>query len=532
MEKIWKYIVPAILCISLASCIKNDVPYPLVVPQISELSIPDAREVIINQSSRCITAVLPEDADIQNVRVSKLVLADKVTTCVPSMEGKWNLTTPKSFKFKNYDEYDWTLKAQQNIERYFTVKGQVGASAIDVENKRVCVSLSKKVRLYEAQVKTMKLGPAGVSTYSKTIDQIKNLENGEELEITAHGRTEKWLIYGQYSDSSIDFTAVNAWTKRVWLEANGVEGQENGFFYRVKGAQEWIPAKNIRHEGGNFSCCVDGLQPLTSYEVYAFTGSENSDIREFTTEGEEELPNAGLNVYSNAEDSKYQSFFDPAHALWNKKWWDSGNSGSTLVGANGVICSVDLDEKSEGIASARLNSRYVVIKFAAGNLFTGEFAGLVGTKGGKVNFGRPWHTRPASLKFDMKYICGNIDYIDEVPAGTNIKMGDSDCAEIYIALGKWDYKTYGGTPDSPVQVNTTDKASFFDPNGDDVIAYGNYIISSSTNGWQQVEIPLSYKSLDQQPTHIIISCASSRYGDYFTGSSSSVLWIDNFRLEY
>ena len=34
------------------------------------------------------------------------------------------------------------------------------------------------------------------------------------------------------------------------------------------------------------------------------------------------------------------------------------------------------------------------------------------------------------------------------------------------------------------------------------------------------------------PTHIIVSAASSRLGDYFTGSSESRMWLDDLRLVY
>ena len=74
--------------------------------------------------------------------------------------------------------------------------------------------------------------------------------------------------------------------------------------------------------------------------------------------------------------------------------------------------------------------------------------------------------------------------------------------------------------------------SFFDRNGENVIAYGEYVSNKSTEGWTQISIPLEYKSLTRKPTHIIVSAAASLLGDYFTGSEDSILWMDNLRLEY
>ena len=83
-----------------------------------------------------------------------------------------------------------------------------------------------------------------------------------------------------------------------------------------------------------------------------------------------------------------------------------------------------------------------------------------------------------------------------------------------------------------MEVNTTDRSTFFDPQGESVIAYGRYVVGESVEERTKVEIPLEYVSTSRKPTHIIISCASSMLGDYFTGSPNSVLWIDDLRLEY
>ena len=81
-------------------------------------------------------------------------------------------------------------------------------------------------------------------------------------------------------------------------------------------------------------------------------------------------------------------------------------------------------------------------------------------------------------------------------------------------------------------MNTTDKSTFFDPEGEDVIAYGRFIADRDYDSWTRIEIPLDYRTLTKRPTHIIVSAASSMLGDYFTGSADSKMWIDDVRLEY
>ena len=95
-------------------------------------------------------------------------------------------------------------------------------------------------------------------------------------------------------------------------------------------------------------------------------------------------------------------------------------------------------------------------------------------------------------------------------------------------------------------MNTTDKSTFFTKDDDSVIAYGDFtantssdswagktqVIQTGENGWMQLEIPIEYKDISRRPTHIIVSFAASRLGDYFTGSSKSRMWIDDVEMVY
>jgi hypothetical protein len=115
-----------------------------------------------------------------------------------------------------------------------------------------------------------------------------------------------------------------------------------------------------------------------------------------------------------------------------------------------------------------------------------------------------------------------------------------------VAIGTWNYKTYGGTKDSPIHINTTDESTFVDfytdantiANGDLIIYNDGYSInkadkvSSTTSAWVEYTIPLNYHTLTAYPTHIVVSCASSQFGDYFTGNDGSQLWIDKLELIY
>ena len=140
-----------------------------------------------------------------------------------------------------------------------------------------------------------------------------------------------------------------------------------------------------------------------------------------------------------------------------------------------------------------------------------------------------------------------MDHVDGSPSGVSLKKNETvDRAQIKFALGTWDNKKYGGSVDCPILVNTTDESTFVDFNTDEsTIAYGDLIIyndgiqlngapkeSKAVGDWNEYTIPLQYFDTDTFPTHIVISFASSQYGDYFSGSTSSRLWIDAVELVY
>ena len=95
-------------------------------------------------------------------------------------------------------------------------------------------------------------------------------------------------------------------------------------------------------------------------------------------------------------------------------------------------------------------------------------------------------------------------------------------------------------------MDTTDPSTFVDYKTDkSTIGYGQLIIhhdgyilngaplaNSVTDQWVEYTIPIDYRDLDNLPTHIIISCAASQYGDYFSGYSNSKLWLDKVELIY
>ncbi len=541
-----RILIISLLPLLALSCVKNDIPYPVVIPHILTLEAEGAKSVDIDNGNMTVNIVLEENYDLKNILIKgyttdmeedRLSVSDKIV-------GRHDLTSPWTVTLSTWQDYRWTISAERPVERYFTVEGQVGATVMDVENRRAIAYASKTVNLSSVKVKSLKLGPKGVSTYSMNISDIKKFvdadgnETSVEIEVRSFGDSEYWTLFVEHSDISVNVKNVNVWTNEVYLTAVGVDGQANGFRYRVSGASGWtdVSGSAITADGGQFTAHITGLEPATTYEFYAYTGEDMTDVAQFTTDPARQFPNNSFEHFSLVKDATYYKWYDPAcdDPESREIWWACGNGegkenpGTGTLGL--VLTYPDGDDKVDGGWSVRCESKSLAGVLACGNLFTGRFAKIIGTTGGAVNYGRPWTTRPKALRVWYKYQSGVVDIIGKKPVGDNTQIGDQDRCEIAVSVGNWDYKKMGGVPDSPVYVNTTDEI-YYTSKSQGVIAFG-HLVSDRSCDWTQIEIPLEYKTLTERPTHIIVTCAASYLGDYLTGSSQTRLWVDKMELVY
>ena len=553
MNKRLIYLISALFAIT--GCITNDLPYPVVVPNVVSIDVEGAGNVEIDNAGKMITVHLQEYVNPKKVNVKSLEVDSEIAEFSSALIGVHDLTSPYKFSIRTYDDYEWTLTAVKDIVRYFTVQGQIGSSVIDEANCRAVATVGKNTDVADIKVTSLKLGPEGLSDYSKEMSSLKDFTHGQTVDVTFFDETQTWNLFVEVTDVSVDIEKVNAWARKAYVTCAGTAGKENGVHYRKLGTLKWTPVlqDDITSEGGTFTAQITGLEPDTAYEVYAYSGEDNTDVWEFTTEPATMIPNGSFEYASKVAGKDYYKFYDPSCGVADGMYmfWGSGN-GEGSEGVNGsanlgiVITYIDTEIKVDGRQSVLAQTSQMAGMLAAGNLFTGQFAGLVGTSGGMVNFGRPWSTRPSALKIYCRYETGKMDIINDAPAGVTLSKDDYDMAEIKFALGDWDYRKYGGSKDSPVHINTTDADTFVDFNTDvSTIANGNLVIhhdgyilngdakvSASTDEWVEYTIPLNYRDMERMPTHIIVSCAASRFGDYFTGCSSSKLWVDAVELVY
>lgn len=328
------------------------------------------------------------------------------------------------------------------------------------------------------------------------------------------------------------------WADRATLYGEIIEGRqaEGPFYfrYRKKGSDEnW--SENV--EGSQqpdsrliLSPEIKGLTPGTTYEYQLLESEKPSSIVcEFTTEAAVQLPNYSFENWSGGVPKLI-------HGSGESMFWDSGNHGTQKVSAN--VTEPDSSVKHSGNYSARLKSMYASMlgigQFAAGNMFIGQYldtqmSGLTGN--GVLGLGRPFTARPLALRGYIRYISGTVD-----KGGDRIANGKQDEGIIYMALTDGEGESYNGTNWSFI-IRTKDQ-HFFSKDEANVIAYGEKVWTANTEGEGMVpfEIRFNYEEKadgkTRIPNRLLLVAAASRYGDYFQGSTQSVMWLDDLELVY
>ena len=328
--------------------------------------------------------------------------------------------------------------------------------------------------------------------------------------------------------------AANAWSNFAMLNA-GITAKTEAFKNsglvmqgRKAGETEWTEIANSELTGDatdNVTTTLKGLTPETTYECrLRYVDGETeivSDPVTFTTEKQIPLYNGGFENW----------WMDGNVAYANEQgvsYWDTSNKCAASFGGSNT--SQETSIVHGGSSAAKLESKYIVIKFAAASLYTGSFGALKGTEGAWLNWGVEHVSRPTALKGYMQYApaniasSGNQGFSSSAPAEAPGR-GEPDVCGMYCALLS-----------ESLVVDNTDMSTFPDWETDSrVIAYGSLKDEQNvnTNGqWQEVNIPLVYRDLTRKPTHLLVVFSASKYGDYFHGGKGSLLYVEDFELVY
>lgn len=511
------------VCLTLTAvtcgCLSDDIPYPHIQANFLEISAEgQTRPATIDSINRTVTFYLPEQTDIYAVPITGVKLTPDATVVDDVLSQPVDLSEPYKLNLHLYYDYTWTLTAVQDIERYFTVTGQIGSSTIDVPAHRVVATVSDKTDIANLHVESIKLGADGSDMNPSLEGHNVDFTHPVEVIVTTHGHRTIWTIYIDQTTSVVSTIRVDAWTNVAWVYCQTEAGRPMGVQYRLKGDTEWtdVPESWIYADGGDYYARLVHLSPFTAYEARAVSDDQYGEIIDFTTGTAVQPPN--MDFESWWLDGKIWCPW----AQDGTPYWGTGNKGATTLGPSNTTPSEDTPTGS-GL-SAQLLTKFVGIgilgKLAAGNIFVGSYVATDGTNG-ILSFGREFTQRPTGLKGYLKYQTAPISSTTQ---GFENLAGRPDTCIIWCALID---------QNEPFEIRTRPtNRQLFDKNGPYVVAYGSAEYGQNTSGWIPFEFKLDYTSTQRVPKYLLITASASKYGDYFTGGDGATLWLDNLELLY
>lgn len=542
-----------LLCLLLATAckIENDIPYPIVDGSIQAFEAEgqcdangnSSTQTTINKNDRTISLYVNDTVDISRLRITKLTVTNDATLVIDSAlcsnyskfptagfeslealpvstDTRVDFSQSVQMTLRTYQDYVWKIDVQQIINREIEVEQQQKV-VIDEINHNVIIYVAPGQSLSQIKVKTFKLGgthgtvvpdPTATETFNFSQPAVFQVTQGWEAPETYT----EWTVYVYQSEEEMSNEA-NVFTRATSASLSGSiqSGKRPTITYKKETDNDWntIADTDIEVKGTSYTADIQGLEPGTNYQ-YTVQISESEDYTStFTTAPATPLTDGSFDNWHQVD------------KLWNpwasggESFWDTGNKGAITISDSN---SIPTEETCNGSGlAASLESKYLVLKFAAGNIFTGSYVKTVGTNG-VLSFGREFSSFPSKLRIHYKYTSATIDKVGE--DSYSYLKGRPDSCHIYIALTDWD---------QPLEIRTRpSERQLFDKNDSHVIAYAEYISGQSDTQYQQKDLVLDYRYTDRTPKYILVVASASKYGDYFTGGVGSKLLIDNFELIY
>ena len=442
-----------------------------------------------------------------------------ITVQVQNVNGQ---TTYKAMDFSKSSEKQVAYFAATDINVKYTVTTDKGSNT---ETKEI-----RDVKARDHYILNFRLEQEGTENVTVKVDPTMTL-----YEYTFNVST---------TPKNSAVLSAGAWDRLAYLTAEnisvgtGVSAEGYKFQYRVATSDEeaaWtdLAATASTTTEGKYTAMLTGLTASTKYQ-YRLVNGENVEIQKsadgFTTEAADTrtaLQNASFEQWSTVKAGLAGTVDTAFPNAAGDSYWDTSNKGANSISRNDPTSSVT-EPVVDGTYAAKLESKSIYGVLAAASLYTGTFGAVdFSSLGATLTFGQSFSSRPIALQGYYKYIPKNVDTVgDNLPEDATVSSGQPDQCSIYIALAKKSY-----------EINNKDEDTFINFEEDEnIIAYGALPSGAATSGegYTQFTIPLQYKEsqFGATPTHIIVVCSASKYGDYMTGGVGSTLYVDNFSLVY
>lgn len=541
-----------LFCLLLvSSCkIENDIPYPIVDGSIQVFETEgqcdangnSSTQTTINKNERTVSLYVDDTVDLTKLRITKLTVSNDATLIIDStlcnnyskfptigfesldaipVSSDTRVDFSKSVQMilRTYQDYVWTFNIQQIINREIVLENQIGNAIIDEINQNAIIYVSADQPLDRIKATTFKLGGThGTVTPDPTASETFDFSMPVTFQVKCgwEETSRNWNVFVYHSDGDATTEAgIFPRATNATLSGSIQSGKRPTITYKKATDSDWntVADADIEIKGTSYTSTLQGLEPGTDYQYTIQISGSDDYSNTFTTAPATPLTDGSFDNWHQVD------------KLWNpwvsggESFWDTGNKGAITISDSN---SIPTEETCDGNGkAASLESKYLVMKFAAGNIFTGSYVKTVGTNG-VLSFGREFSSFPSKLRINYKYTSATIDKVGE-DAFSYLK-GRPDSCHIYIALTDWD---------EPREIRTRpSERQLFDKTDSKIIAYAELIQGSSTSSYQQEDLVLNYRYTDRTPKYIVVVATASKYGDYFTGGVGSKLLIDNFELIY
>lgn len=542
--RLFKNILSISLVAALAvACFPNDMSLPRVLAQFTKLEVEGALETTIDPATRTVSLVVNEEVELESLVVNTVELNEKASFKNGSFPNTLDLTSPMEVMLTMYQDYWWTIKATQPVERYVYCANQIGEAEFDVQNRVAKVYVSQSQRLDGLEVLDMKLERVGSVVTNTTAVELVNTQTGETSEVTRNcefpmvlncdvkrtfnvsfqGQDIPWTLYAVPVEVAAEIKGIDArcYYAEVIAVFGGGDNPVPVFEYKQADAQEWtvIPEENITVNGINISAMIYGLEMSTDYLIRIIANDEILPEVAFRTGVSTQLYNSSFDEWWQ-DDKVWYPYAKGA----SPSVWDSANPGAAKFIGSSTYPTDDIvnSDVQDGKVrkAAEMVSRNAAVAFAAGNLYVGKFGRVQGI-GAILDWGTEFTEKPMALKGYYKYSPMTITHAKE-PYLDLIGKATDRC-QILVFLTDWD---------APFTVNTTAGVFVDFENDEHIIAFGKLESDETVTDFREFQIDLEYRDKTRTPKYIVISCCASYLGDYFTGGEGSKLVVDEFELVY
>lgn len=347
---------------------------------------------------------------------------------------------------------------------------------------------------------------------------------------------------GTEASATIEVSDIDLWSNTAKVSVSAENIDDLKVYYGVKDSGV---SHEIEAEGGVYTISAGytaskndagldiyslvegtGVFAGKTYVVEVFDGAPSETnlpvaSKEFSTDAGDVIPNGDMSGWSTKGEKAL-----PYPNAEGESFWDSGNNDMAC------LCQEDPDQKGVAFMSANLVLGFV---FAPGNMYTGDFTmdGLMGT----ANFGKVfnWTARPAALKVSYKAAVGKIDKEGSNDPEKGNYKDKQDTSRVYAVVIDWT-KQHGVTSGMGTPAGMWDPATAKNLDEGAILGYAILDITADQKEFTDAEIPFVWYDTVTKPAEgnysIVISCATSKRGDYLTGCSTNRLWVDNFGFVY